>query len=308
MQAKAALQMIGQSSRIQCRPDGSFEEVQCDSDYCWCVNQFGVEMEGTRTSDDIAPNCRAPRKCTVPLCTHDISCKYGMRKDSNGCDTCECSSPCDGVVCPDDSVCVPAPVDCLAGPCPEVPRCVVNPCREGVPLTDVSTAQHINCSDSSECTGNFFVGAICLRSHHHGYCSQYKSDGGICCPGHEPNWSPGTCPSGILANGDCTRHCLLDEECASGQKCCYNGCGMACVAAVFSAPPGLSIHIGECLETKNLGAFCVQRPKESECSVDTDCPSLKKCCSDGCVRRCALPDVTTHCKFTKTPIFLSSMS
>ncbi|VDM80128.1 unnamed protein product [Strongylus vulgaris] len=149
MQAKGALQMIGQSSRIQCRPDGSFEEVQCDAEYCWCVNQFGVEMEGTRTSDDIAPNCRAPRKCSVPLCTHDISCKYGMRKDSNGCDTCECSSPCDGVVCPDDSICVPAPVECIAGPCPEVPRCVVNPCRGGAPLTHPSTAQHIKCSDNA---------------------------------------------------------------------------------------------------------------------------------------------------------------
>ncbi|RCN25829.1 WAP-type 'four-disulfide core [Ancylostoma caninum] len=120
MQAKGALQMIGQSSGIQCRPDGSFEEVQCDADYCWCVNQFGVEVEGTRTSDDIAPNCRAPRKCPLPLCTHDISCKFGMKKDSNGCDTCECSSPCDGVICPDTSVCVPAPVECVAGPCPEV--------------------------------------------------------------------------------------------------------------------------------------------------------------------------------------------
>ncbi|KIH57467.1 thyroglobulin type-1 repeat-containing domain protein, partial [Ancylostoma duodenale] len=43
-----------------------------------------------------------------------------MKKDSNGCDTCDCSSPCDGVICPDTSVCVPAPVECIAGPCPEV--------------------------------------------------------------------------------------------------------------------------------------------------------------------------------------------
>ncbi|EYC04366.1 hypothetical protein Y032_0088g2163 [Ancylostoma ceylanicum] len=70
---------------------------------------------------------------------------------------------------------------------------------------------------------------------------------------------------------------------------------MSCVAAVFSAPPSPTIHIGECLEVKSLGAFCVQRPRESECSTDQDCTSLRKCCSDGCVRRCALPDVTTHC-------------
>ncbi|KHJ78861.1 WAP-type 'four-disulfide core, partial [Oesophagostomum dentatum] len=128
-----------------------------------------------------------------------------------------------------------------------------------------------------------------------GYCSQFKSDGGVCCPGQEPVWSPGTCPHGILSNGDCFRHCVVDEECASGQKCCFNGCGMSCVAALFSAPPSLSIHIGECLPAKSLGAFCVQRSKESECSEDTDCLPLRKCCSDGCVRRCTFPDITTHC-------------
>ncbi|KAK6751801.1 hypothetical protein RB195_003304 [Necator americanus] len=285
MQAKAALQMIGQATRIQCRPDGSFEEVQCDSDYCWCVNQYGVEVEGTRISDDIAPNCRSPRKCPIPLCTHDIFCKFGLRKDSNGCDKCECSSPCDGVVCPDTSVCVPAPVECVAGPCPEVPRCVVNPCLSGSPLVDSSTAQHIKCTNNSGCVG----------SNAPAYCSHYKNDRGVCCPGKEPHWSPGTCPQGILSNGDCSRQCLLDEQCAPGQKCCFNGCGLSCVAAVFSAPPPPTIHVGDCLETKHLGAFCVQRAKDSECSVDTDCPSLRKCCSDGCVRRCVLPDVTTHC-------------
>uniref|UniRef100_A0A0K0DLK1 Thyroglobulin type-1 domain-containing protein n=1 Tax=Angiostrongylus cantonensis TaxID=6313 RepID=A0A0K0DLK1_ANGCA len=92
---KAALQMIGQAARIQCRADGSFEEIQCDADYCWCVNESGLEVEGTRSSEDTLPNCRAPRKCQIPSCTHDISCKFGMKKDSNGCDTCECSSPCD---------------------------------------------------------------------------------------------------------------------------------------------------------------------------------------------------------------------
>ena len=30
---------------------GDYEEIQCygDSGYCWCVNQFGEEVEGTRT-------------------------------------------------------------------------------------------------------------------------------------------------------------------------------------------------------------------------------------------------------------------
>lgn len=287
VQAKSALQMIGQASKIQCRPDGSFEEVQCDAEYCWCVNEHGVEMRGTRTSDNIPPNCLAPRRCVTPLCTHNATCKYGRRKDSNGCDTCECGSPCDGVSCPDPdtSICVPMPVECLSGPCPEVPRCVVNPCLLGSPRVDPSTAQPIRCSTNSDCIG--WSGAT--------YCSLYKSEGGVCCPGREPRWSPGTCPPASSSNSDCSRHCLIDEQCSSGQRCCFNGCGLACVAAVFSTPPRQNIHIGECLNVKPLGAFCVQRAKEPECSVDVDCPPLRKCCSDGCARRCTAPDVATHC-------------
>ncbi|XGW25344.1 hypothetical protein V3C99_006626 [Haemonchus contortus] len=285
VQAKSALQMIGQSERIQCRPDGSFEEVQCDSEFCWCVNDLGVEVEGTRSSENIPPNCKTPRKCFVPLCTNKILCKYGLKKDSNGCDTCECSSPCDGVVCPDTSICVPMPVDCVSGPCPEVPRCVVNPCLIGSPRLDQSTAQPIKCNDNNDCVGS--AGSW--------YCSQYRSDNGVCCPGREPRWSPGTCPPTIASSGDCSRRCLIDEQCPSSQKCCFNGCGLSCVAAVFSAPPPQVIHIGECLETKPLGAFCVQRGKDPECTTDGDCSALRKCCSDGCTRRCTAPDLTTHC-------------
>ncbi|KAK6054295.1 WAP-type 'four-disulfide core [Cooperia oncophora] len=272
VQAKSALQMIGQSERIQCRPDGSFEEVQCDSENCWCVNQLGAEVEGTRSSENIPPNCK-------------VSCKYGRKKDSNGCDTCECSSPCDGVVCPDTSICVPMPVECISGPCPEVPRCVINPCLIGSPKIDTSTAQPVNCTDNSNCVG----------SSGSWYCSQYRSDNGVCCPGREPRWSPGTCPPATASTADCTRRCLIDEQCSAGQRCCFNGCGLSCVAAVFSAPPPQVIHIGECLETKPLGAFCVQRGKDHECSADVDCSPLRKCCSDGCTRRCAAPDITTHC-------------
>ncbi|KAK5971137.1 hypothetical protein GCK32_009899 [Trichostrongylus colubriformis] len=247
VQYKSALQMIGQSERIQCRP--------------------------------------APRKCFPPLCTHKIPCKYGLKKDSNGCDTCECSSPCDGVKCPDTSICVPMPVECNFGPCPEVPRCVVNPCLIGSPRVDSATSQPVKCNDNNDCVG----------SGGSWYCSQYRSDSGICCPGQEPRWSPGTCPPATAAISDCTRRCLIDEQCSSGQKCCFNGCGLSCTAAVFSSPPRQVIHIGECLETKPLGAFCVQRGKDHECSVDVDCSPMRKCCSDGCTRRCAAPDVTTHC-------------
>nr|CDJ87912.1 Thyroglobulin type-1 and Proteinase inhibitor I15 and Whey acidic protein and Proteinase inhibitor I2 domain containing protein [Haemonchus contortus] len=78
-----------------------------------------------------------------------------------------------GVVCPDTSICVPMPVDCVSGPCPEVPRCVVNPCLIGSPRLDQSTAQPIKCNDNNDCIGS--AGSW--------YCSQYRSDSGVCCPG-----------------------------------------------------------------------------------------------------------------------------
>ncbi|KAJ1372142.1 hypothetical protein KIN20_034221 [Parelaphostrongylus tenuis] len=282
---RAALQMIGQAARIQCRPDGAFEEIQCDANHCWCVNKFGLEVEGTRSSEDIPPNCRAPRRCQIPSCAHDISCKFGMKKDSNGCDTCECGSPCDRVVCPGISICVPMPVACEVGPCPEVPRCVVNPCLLASPLLNESTAQLLVCTTNKDCVGTNVTA----------YCNHYKSDSGVCCPGREPRSSPGTCPPSSSSNGDCSRQCIVDAQCPLGQKCCFNGCGLSCVTAVFSAPSSPTVRIGECLNIRSLGAFCVQRSKEPECTVDADCPPLRKCCSDGCTKRCTVADLTTHC-------------
>ncbi|WKY07401.1 hypothetical protein Q1695_007110 [Nippostrongylus brasiliensis] len=238
IQTKSALQMIGQPSKIHCRPDGSFEEVQCDDEFCWCVTQRGSEVEGTRTTGETVPNCRAPRKCPLPQCDHDVHCKFGLKKNTDGCDTCDCSSPCDGVVCPKNSMCVPMPVDCLSEQCPEVPRCVVNPCSSGLPWIDSATAQPVGCIENSDCVG----------SNVSTFCHLYKNDGGVCC-----------------------------------------------TKQVFSSPPRHAVHIGECLQTKTLGAFCIQRSDEHECSVDVDCPPMRKCCSDGCVRRCTAPVLTTHC-------------
>ncbi|KAM4710680.1 nidogen-2 isoform 2-T2 [Anableps anableps] len=43
----------------QCEPDGEFSPVQCygESTYCWCVDQEGREVPGTRSHDVVKPAC-----------------------------------------------------------------------------------------------------------------------------------------------------------------------------------------------------------------------------------------------------------
>lgn len=39
----------------RCRDDGSFDHVQCEggSGHCWCVDENGVEIPGTRTTGNV---------------------------------------------------------------------------------------------------------------------------------------------------------------------------------------------------------------------------------------------------------------
>ncbi|XP_041834846.1 nidogen-2 isoform X3 [Melanotaenia boesemani] len=43
----------------QCEPDGQFSPVQCygETTYCWCVDQDGREVPGTRSHDAVKPGC-----------------------------------------------------------------------------------------------------------------------------------------------------------------------------------------------------------------------------------------------------------
>ncbi|XP_030013657.1 thyroglobulin [Sphaeramia orbicularis] len=55
----------------QCRPDGSFIPLQCDSTSCWCVSVDGQEVGGTRMlrSTGQTPSCDRPL-CSAPVITH----------------------------------------------------------------------------------------------------------------------------------------------------------------------------------------------------------------------------------------------
>lgn len=52
----------------QCDPSGDFTPLQChgDSGYCWCVEQSGREIPGTRSEPGTTPPCKSPAPQSHP--------------------------------------------------------------------------------------------------------------------------------------------------------------------------------------------------------------------------------------------------
>ncbi|PIC34118.1 hypothetical protein B9Z55_013866 [Caenorhabditis nigoni] len=290
---KTNLQKMGQMDLIKCRPDGSFEQIQCDTEFCWCVDEEGNYVDGTRTGEDVTPNC--PEPCEKLECG-PIGCEYGHKKDTRGCATCECVDPCEGVTCPDDSLCVPTTVPCVTKPCPTIPRCVINPCPVSESVKNETTLHLKKCYRSTDCFDPM------MTTH----CSMLTQDFGFCCTAESPEVHTGFCPKITELNTakveKCVQECKTDSDCDQTSKCCWNGCGLTCVTSSSSPRPITSIlqsvsesHFGDCLNVAPLGAFCLQRPTIADCKNDDDCPSLYKCCSDGCVMRCTQPNRAPLC-------------
>ncbi|CAB3405792.1 unnamed protein product [Caenorhabditis bovis] len=285
---KTNLQKMGQMDLIKCRPDGSFEQIQCDTEYCWCVDEEGTYIEGTKTGDDQTPNCPPP--CPKHDC-RPIKCEYGFKKDSNGCPTCNCVDPCENVSCPSDSICVPTSVPCVIKPCPTIPRCIINPCPASETIRNQTSYRVQKCLTDKDCFSPV------MTTH----CSMLTQDDGFCCTGEKQDVHDGSCPKITEVTAatveKCVQECRKDSDCSAKSKCCWNGCGLTCVSAItnFVRNEGDSRHFGECLKVAPLGAFCLQRPALEDCKDDSDCPSLLKCCSDGCVRRCTHPHIAPLC-------------
>ncbi|XP_028277878.1 nidogen-2 isoform X6 [Parambassis ranga] len=74
----------------QCEPDGHFSPVQCygETTYCWCVDQDGREVPGTRSNDVVKPACIGtvapptirplPRPDVTPPTNSDIILLYAQ--------------------------------------------------------------------------------------------------------------------------------------------------------------------------------------------------------------------------------------
>lgn len=118
-----------------CGEDGRYAARQCNGGRCYCVDDFGVEMQGqpdlkndTQSSMDslTEADCRTLRSakpCYNLLCR--LGCDYGFEHDADGCPICACRNPCKNANCADDQICQLAEPDssCSHRWCPPVPKC-----------------------------------------------------------------------------------------------------------------------------------------------------------------------------------------
>lgn len=145
---------------------GEWKQVQCSPNgYCWCVNEKGQEMNGTRVKGS-KPICEenSAYQCQQLQCNSTTVCEAGFKVDENGCQTCECRDFCDEINCAADEECQLISVECVDSPCPKMPICVPrreSVCPEGSPLkqggVEVSCGPHNeneSCPSSHTCQLN----------------------------------------------------------------------------------------------------------------------------------------------------------
>lgn len=111
---------------LKCTSQGEFEKVQCSNELngteCWCVDDYGVEIIGTRKGNESEVKCDIDLSCPAHSCR--MYCPGGFaRSPRSGCPICQCRDPCEGVVCPGGLQCQPQEVNCKTDPCPPVPTC-----------------------------------------------------------------------------------------------------------------------------------------------------------------------------------------
>lgn len=152
--------------------DGSWKPVQCGpEDICWCVDQSGNELSGTRTQGE-QPNCSIAPKTQCPTLQCSEFCQFGYVVDKKGCRTCECRMPCNDISCPADEECKMMKVQCIDEPC-LLPVCVPSResvCSEGFPYT--LNDRPVSCGPQSDAE-------ICPSTH---TCQlDIESRKGVCC-------------------------------------------------------------------------------------------------------------------------------
>ncbi|CAD5219044.1 unnamed protein product [Bursaphelenchus okinawaensis] len=274
-----------------CNVNGDFEAVQCDTQSCWCVDVFsGIELLGTKQNKykRNEMNCQDNTRCEQ-LC-EDQSCLYGLETDFRGCPVagCKCKNICDGVRCQDSvSECQLKESKCKN--CPPVPICLINPCPHGLRKLEKG------------------VTALCITDKHCGkgfWCNPVGFGGnGFCCSDPESARRSGECKNVGIQETRCKSECKADSDCADAEKCCFSGCGLKCTSHFNNNAVQVRTHKKH--DNKYLFINLSQCPLPSkersstvcstECETDNDCKGMKRCCVDGCSKKCTYPSKTTSC-------------
>ncbi|XP_071535769.1 uncharacterized protein [Panulirus ornatus] len=217
-----------------CDENGAYEQVQCnDLGQCWCVDDFGTQLPGTKASSRelvICDRVRAALTCGEMLCR--LGCDYGFVLDPDtACPLCQCRDPCQDVECPTSHICQMVDIPCVDGVCPAIPQCVpvveasaAPACPLGEPYTLPETNATLACSPRAralECP----QGYSCFADD--------STVEGVCCPSPGNSKKAGQCPFLVpVLSGNCDLECSDDSHCPGDAKCCSNGCGTQCIQPI----------------------------------------------------------------------------
>lgn len=218
-----------------CTNDGEFSKVQCTREFekivCWCVDDYGAEIIGTRSFDVTNMECNVTKiESGCPQSSCRMFCPAGFARDArSGCSICKCRDPCENYVCPGGQMCEPVEVKCKSEPCPPIPSCrrarsLTDLCPAGLPLAIANTTQPFLC-------GNDPGKPTCPPLHE---CLVHSgNDYGVCCPTSEEFKKPGTCPDSdmLLSQNEFNYGfpCSHDLECPNLAKCCRVGNDKRCL-------------------------------------------------------------------------------
>ncbi|KAB7506062.1 hypothetical protein Anas_04154, partial [Armadillidium nasatum] len=80
----------------KCDKNGAYEPLQCNAlGQCWCVDDFGSPIPGTKVSSKELANCNRLEVSSCSEVTCRLGCDYGFVLDSEtACPICECRNPC----------------------------------------------------------------------------------------------------------------------------------------------------------------------------------------------------------------------
>ncbi|XP_055333296.1 uncharacterized protein LOC129584903 [Paramacrobiotus metropolitanus] len=216
---------------------GGFTPIQCseNKNRCWCVDEAGFEIPGTRAALGTPINCSAPRACPHPECR--MLCPQSFQMDKDGCPVCSCYDACEDIKCPRSTRCITEDVRCVTDPCPPISKCAARAvddvdCPNGLPaLVDSNRKDYFLCSlldtiKTSKCPAGFDCHV------------RPNKEFGVCCPQTPQNiLKPGQCPPLQRANDNsCVVECQVDQDCYDDAKCCSDNCTSLCLAPLTITP------------------------------------------------------------------------